>query len=123
MSILKEIRTLFEDTGYLIDTHTAVGAAVHRKYVKETGDDTATLIASTASPYKFPRAVRNALEGRALDDRSGEAEDERIAEQLSRMSGMPLPEPFLQLKRAHVRHRTVCEKDGMRAEVERFLGL
>ena len=119
----KEIRTLFEDTGYLIDTHTAVGAAVHRKYVKETGDDTATLIASTASPYKFPRAVWNALQGRALADRTQDAEDEQLAEQLSKMSGMPLPEPFLQLKRARVRHKGVCEKDGMRAEVERFLGL
>ncbi|MBR5968752.1 MAG: threonine synthase [Lachnospiraceae bacterium] len=117
------IRELYDTTGYLIDTHTAVGAAVHRKYVKETGDDRATLIASTASPYKFPRAVWNALQGRALSDRSDATEDEALAERLSKKSGMPLPEPFLQLKQARVRHNTVCEKEGMRAEVERFLGL
>ena len=117
------IKRLYDSTGYLIDTHTAVGYAVHDKYVRETGDDTATLIASTASPYKFPRAVFNALQGRALSDPTESASDERLAEQLSKMSGMPLPEPFLQLKNARVRHRTVCETDGMRAEVKRFLQL
>ena len=51
------IRTLYEKTGYVIDTHTAVAAAVCRKYRKETDDNTKVVLASTASPFKFTRSV------------------------------------------------------------------
>ena len=47
------IRKLFDDTGYLIDTHTGVAAAVYGNYRKESGDDTKTVIASTASPVSY----------------------------------------------------------------------
>ena len=47
------IKKLFDDTGYLIDTHTGVAASVYGNYRKESGDDTKTVIASTASPYKI----------------------------------------------------------------------
>ena len=53
----KEIRKVFDDTGYLIDTHTGVAAAVYEQYKAKTGDTTKTVIASTASPYKFSRSV------------------------------------------------------------------
>ena len=58
-----EIRRVFEDTGYLLDPHTAVASAVYEKYRKQTGDGTKTLIASTASPYKFPETVLAAISG------------------------------------------------------------
>lgn len=47
------IKELYETCGYVIDTHTAVAAAVYNKYKADTNDDTKTVIASTASPYKF----------------------------------------------------------------------
>jgi threonine synthase len=47
------IGKMYDEHGYLIDTHTAVAYKVYQDYVKETGDETPTLIASTASAYKF----------------------------------------------------------------------
>ncbi|MDE6675882.1 MAG: threonine synthase, partial [Acetatifactor sp.] len=51
----EEISRLYKDCGYVIDTHTAVASAVYQKYTAETGDRTKTVIASTASPFKFTR--------------------------------------------------------------------
>ncbi|OKZ73320.1 MAG: threonine synthase [Clostridiales bacterium 36_14] len=57
------IRTLYEKTGYILDTHTAVASSVYGKYKAETKDDqTTTVIASTASPFKFSRSVMDAIE-------------------------------------------------------------
>lgn len=49
------IRQVYEETGYVLDTHTAVGKAVYEKYKKDTQDNTKTVIASTASPFKFTK--------------------------------------------------------------------
>lgn len=57
-----EIRRLYEKCGYVIDTHTAVASAVYGKYVAETGDHKTTVIASTASPFKFTRSVMDAID-------------------------------------------------------------
>ena len=117
------IRRLFEETGYLVDTHTSVGYAVHRRYKQETGDDAACVIASTASPYKFTRYVVNALNGLPFKDESAEADDFELARKLSGMTGTPVPEQVVQLEHAEVLHDHVCDMDGMKAEVKRFLGL
>ena len=58
------IKNLYEKTGYVMDTHTAVASSVYEKYRKETGDTTKTVIASTASPFKFTRSVMNAIDGK-----------------------------------------------------------
>ena len=55
------IRDLYEKTGYVIDTHTGIANAVYRRYGRETGDETPTVIASTASPFKFARSVVGAI--------------------------------------------------------------
>ena len=55
------IKSLYENTGYVIDTHTAVAASVYKKYVADTKDTKPTVIASTASPYKFARSVMTCL--------------------------------------------------------------
>ncbi len=59
----KVIHDLYAKTGYVIDTHTAVAASVYKKYVTETHDTTPTVIASTASPFKFARSVMTAIKG------------------------------------------------------------
>ena len=58
----EEIAEVYKKTGYIMDTHTAVASRVYRKYVAETGDQTKTVIASTASPYKFTRSVMDAID-------------------------------------------------------------
>ena len=73
------IGSMYREHGYLIDTHTAVAYKVYQDYVKETGDETPALIASTASAYKFAESVAKSI---GLPDRdSGFAYIEDIAKE------------------------------------------
>ena len=69
------IRALYEKTGYVIDTHTAVAAVVCGKYKKETGDNAKVVLASTASPFKFTRSVMDAID-KKYDAMSGIMDEE-----------------------------------------------
>ncbi len=112
------IRTLYRDTGYIIDTHTAVAAAVYRKYVAETGDHTKTVIASTASPFKFTRSVMD-----AIDPKYDAMEDFALADELAAIGGEKVPDAIEEIRTAPVRHHRVCEKEQMLEAVEEFLGI
>jgi threonine synthase len=61
-----QIKRAFDETGYLLDPHTAVGFAVYERYKEETGDKTPTVITATASPYKFARECCAPLRGKRL---------------------------------------------------------
>ena len=63
----RTIHDLYTDTGYVIDTHTAVAATVYKKYVSDTQDTKKTVIASTASPFKFARSVMTAIDKKYAD--------------------------------------------------------
>ena len=112
------IRDLYQESGYVIDTHTAVAAGVYRKYRRESGDETPTVIASTASPFKFPRAVVS-----AIDPSCTETEDFALIDRLSTLSGVKVPQAVEEIRTAPVRHDTQCEVCGMPDTVRRFLGL
>ncbi len=112
------IKKLFEDAGYLIDTHTAVASAVYDKYVKDTADKTVTVIASTASPFKFTRSVMNAL-GKGDESK----DDFALADELSDVSGIAIPEAVESIRTAEIRHKTVVEKSEMESAVKNFLGI
>ena len=112
------IKKLYEDCGYVIDTHTAVAATVYDKYIKETGDHTKTVIASTASPFKFTRSVMNAIDPKY--DAKGDFE---LVDELSRIANVLVPGAIEEIRTAPVLHNTVCEKDEMKAVVKRFLGM
>ncbi len=115
---LSRIRDLYEKTGYVIDTHTAVASAIYKKYENETGDKTPTVIASTASPYKFSRSVMTAIRG----DVSGYSEFE-LVDQLTEASRVPEPPAVTEIRTAPVRHKTVCAKDEMENVVLKWLGI
>ncbi|MCM1468085.1 MAG: threonine synthase [Alistipes sp.] len=112
------IKDLYDKTGYVIDTHTAVAANVYKKYAAETKDDTKTVIASTASPYKFTRSVMN-----AIDKKYDAMTDFELVEELNRISGVAVPQAIEEIRTAPVRHKTVCEVSGMCDEVKKFLGI
>jgi threonine synthase len=112
------IKKLYEDTGYVIDTHTAVAAGVYDKYVKETGDHTKTVIASTASPYKFTRSVMNAIDS-AYDSKS----DFELVDELEKISNVKVPQAIEDIRTAPVLHDTVVEVSDMSNEVQKFLGI
>ena len=111
-----EIKKVYEDTGYVIDTHTGVASCVYRNYAKTTGDTKKTVIASTASPYKFSRSVVEAIEG------PGSSDDEfTYIDRLNAISGVALPQAVEEIKSAPVRHHMECEKDGMKETVRGIL--
>lgn len=110
------IRSLYRSVGYVMDTHTAVASCVYGKYRKETGDTTKTVIASTASPFKFTKSVMEAI-GEAVDG----ADDFELADRLSRLSGVEVPKAVEEIRSARVLHNTVVNVDEMKQTVKGFL--
>ena len=110
------IKKLYEDTGYVIDTHTAVAASVYEKYQKETGDTTKTVIASTASPYKFTRSVMD-----AIDNKYDVMSDFELVDELSKLSKVKVPQAIEDIRTAPVLHDTICDVDKMCDNVKRIL--
>ena len=117
-TVAATIRKIYEEDGYIIDTHTAVAAAVYDAYKAETGDTTPTVIASTASPYKFTRSVMT-----AIDPAYDSQEDFALVDKLEELSGVKVPQAIEDIRSAVVLHKTVCEKEEMEAVVKDFLGI
>ncbi len=112
----KTIRETFREYGYLCDPHTAVAMNVCRQYRKETGDETRTIVLSTASPYKFGDTVLAALG----EDCPGD--DFARLSALEQISGLPVPAALSTLKDAPVRFGEVCAPEEMGDKVLEFLG-
>ncbi len=110
------IKEIYEEEGYIIDTHTAVAAAVYKKYKQETGDGAKTVIASTASPYKFTRSVMA-----AIDQKYQDRPDFELVDELEALSGVKVPKAIEEIRSAEVVHTSVCEVDEMQDVVKGFL--
>ena len=112
------IRQMFENTGYVLDTHTAVASAVYQKYREASKDETVTVIASTASPFKFTRSVMNAIDGK-YDAMS----DFELVDELARIGRLDVPNAIAEIRTAPVVHDNICDKTEMKAVVKHFLGV
>lgn len=112
------IKKVYEEDKYIMDTHTAVAATVYDKYVAATGDTTPTIIASTASPYKFTRSVMNAIDSE-YDSKS----DFELIDELNRLSGVTIPQAIEDIRTAPVLHDKVCDKTEMEATVRTILNI
>lgn len=113
------IRALYEKTGYVIDPHTAVASCVYQKYKNDTKDtETKTVIASTASPFKFTRSVMDAIGGS-----HAEKTDFELCDELSAAANVAVPRAVEEIREAPVRHDTFCETEEMPAVVKHILGL
>ena len=110
------IKKIYDDTGYVIDTHTAVAASVYSKYKADTNDTAKTVIASTASPFKFTRSVMN-----AIDNKYDSMGDFELVDELSKISRVKVPNAIEEIRTAPVLHDTVCEIDEMPQTVRDFL--
>lgn len=113
-----EIKRVYDETGYIIDTHTAVASAVYHSYKEKTKDNTVTVIASTASPYKFATSVMG-----AIDSSYKGTDDFVLIDELSRRSGTKIPPAIEEIRTAPVLHDTVCKTEDMQKEVEKILGI
>ena len=98
---------VFADHHYLCDPHTAAGWAAAEEYVAATGDMRPMVVLSTASPYKFPAAVLDAIGGEQTGDEFAQME------RLEAMSGMPIPKNLSGLQGKPERHTDVIAKEKM----------
>jgi len=111
------INKYFTDYGYLCDTHTAVALNVYEQYLAETKDNRPTVIASTASPYKFAQSVLSAVSEKTADSEFG------TVKLLETETSTSAPAPIKALETAKVRFNQLCEKDEMLTAVYDALGI
>lgn len=115
---LLAVKKVYETSKYVIDTHTAVAYDVYEKYKKNTGDNAATVIASTASPFKFPKSINEVLNFADKD-----ASEFEMVESLSNNLDLKIPKGIEGLDKKEIRHKTTCKKDEMREVIKKFLGV
>lgn len=108
--VLDTIKTCFEQTGYLLDTHTAIGYGVYKEYQKTSGDETKTIILATASPYKFADSVYKALTDQSLSEY-------QAIEAAYEKTGVDIPKPLVQLDQKEILHQKVIDKDDIIHEI------
>ncbi len=106
--ILAAIGAIYETDHYLMDTHTAVACKVYQDYRAKTGDETPTVIASTASPYKFAAAVSGAI---GLPE--AQTEFAAIAA-LNEASGVPVPRGLKDLESRKLLHEGAIPREDMK---------
>ncbi|MDD4369843.1 MAG: threonine synthase [Anaerostipes sp.] len=112
----KKIHDVYTQTNYVLDTHTAVAAVAYDKYKEVSKDTTPTVIASTASPYKFTRSVMT-----AIDPKYDAKEDFELVDELNKISGVKIPNAIEEIRSAKVLHDTVVETADMEKEVKSIL--
>ncbi|MTI70622.1 MAG: threonine synthase [Firmicutes bacterium] len=109
------IKKVFNKYNYLIDPHTAVAYSVYKDYKKETSDDTKTIIASTASPYKFTKTVYNSINDNKIDD------DFKLIEKLSKYTNTSIPKVLKSIDKDEILHKDVCNVEDIKKVIEKIL--
>lgn len=113
----ENIKKVYETADYIMDTHTSVASHVYYDKAQATGRK--TVIASTASPYKFTRSVMNAIDKEKYDSMT----DFELVDELNKISGVKIPGAIEEIRTAPIVHDIVCDKSEMQATVEKILGL
>lgn len=112
------ISKVYASTGYVMDTHTAVAATVYENYKKESKDTRKTVIASTASPYKFARSVMT-----AIDEKYDALEEFALIDELEKVSCVDIPNAIKEIRDAKVLHTIECDADKMEETVKSILSI
>lgn len=112
---LEAISNLFESEGYVCDPHTAVALSANSNYIAETGDESVSVVVSTASPYKFAEDVL-----RALDEKPGK-DIEKTLINLREVSALPIPEQLYGAINGEVRFDKVLPARGLHKELEKLI--
>jgi threonine synthase len=115
---LKTIKELYEKYNYLCDTHTAVAVNVANAYIEKTGDKTPMVIASTANPYKFSKAVLSAVKSEISS-----TDEFSMVEELNEFTGVEVPSQLASLKNKTPRFNNVANKEDMPKVVLDMLGI
>ena len=118
-----EIRRVYKESGYIIDTHTAVASSVAKYYCDESVDmacgataDIPMVVISTASPFKFTRSVMSAIDSAYKDE-----DDFTLIDKLSELTGLKVPQAIEDIRSAPVLHKKVCSQAEMTDVIKEFL--
>lgn len=114
--VSNSIKEVFNKYNYLMDPHTAVAHNSYKKYKLETGDNTKTVIVSTASPFKFGGKVANSI-GISTYNK----DNFMINDELARKTGLKIPTNILELKDKEIIHKNNCNKEDMKSMVLKLL--
>lgn len=114
--VKETIKKVYDKTGYIIDTHTAVAATVCNAYKEKTNDEKKTVIASTASPYKFSGSVMS-----AIDEKYSGIEELELVEELGKISNTSMPNAIKEIKQAEILHTLECDVEDMEETVKQIL--
>lgn len=112
------INEVYKNFNYVIDTHTSVAYCVYKKYRQKTNDCTKTIIASTASPFKFPESVVE-----SIDNNYDVLSDFQLIDKLSNISNIEIPKPIKELKNKTIIHGSICKKDKMKSMITNILNV
>ncbi len=112
------VKSVYDKYSYTMDTHTAVAYKVYEDYKAKTGDNTKTVIASTASPYKFSASVLDAIDSSAVSD-----DEYAMVDKLCELSGYDIPKSLAELKGKAVRFDKVIGRTEMESFVLSSLGI
>ena len=118
LKTIETIRRVYNRFGYLMDTHTAVAYGVYEQYRQETGDRRFNVIVSTASPYKFNRAV-----GEAILPNREQVDEIALLEEIQTLTGVTIPQGLRNLDQKPLRFKEVIEKDEMKSALLSYLTL
>ena len=98
------IKKVYDNSEYLIDTHTAVAAFANYEYKKDTEDENVSLVVSTASPYKFTRSVMD-----SLNPEYDKMSDFELVDEMKKVSEVEIPDAIESIRTAKVLHNTICD--------------
>lgn len=110
------IKDVFDKSGYIIDTHTAVAYASYKKYINETNDNTKNIIISTASPYKFAKDVC-----KAIDNNYDNIAPFEALNLLSELQKSEIPKNIKGIDKKEILHKTVLNKDEVKNFIKEYL--
>ena len=108
------IKSTFYEQNYLADTHTAVALNVLNQYRATSGDNTHTIVAATASPFKFSPSVLSALDIPACDD------EFMNLEILAKSTQTEIPKNLAEIKGQNIRFNEISNVDEMAQIVKDF---
>ena len=89
---------------------------MYKKYIKETGDKTKTVIMATANPFKFTKSVME-----SIDSRYKKFNDFKLIEKMSDLAQIPIPPGIRDIEKMPIRHKMICEKEEMKAKIAEIL--
>ncbi|MGN1267245.1 MAG: threonine synthase [Dorea sp.] len=112
------IKNIYDKTGYVMDTHTAVAAHVCEEYKADSKDEKKCVVASTASPYKFVKSVMTSIDGKYA-----ECDEFELLEELKDASGVEMPQAIKDILNANILHNIECDADKMKNAVKQILKL